>query len=612
MYGCAIVLLLFPLFLLGQPATKSAKSGSSAGGKLSQLRAEYGLSQAELGKIDPASETMKMATLGLRGVATNLLWMQANKYKKTESWDKLSATLNQIAKLQPNYITVWEFQAHNMSYNVSVEFDNYEHRYHWVKRGIDFLIEGTRYNQRNPRLFWNLGWFTGQKFGRSDEYKQFRPMFADDRDFQESMNDYINVDRARGPLGKPDNWLVANLWYLLSHEVVDKGVPTTWLRIDPEERGINDKRRSSVIFYSDPSLALINHADAITEEMVAGEQTREAWKRAGLSWDDFGSMDIATSWGHTVRLDNLENLELAKKRYRGELEELSGGLREKIREERRAKLSDQEAEAFELLKKGVKLSTEMSTIAAQAYGKLTVTDFDVVERLPDDLKVQGRVLAARAEEADTLASRTSSYGDVVNYHYWKRRCEIEQAADTADARRFMMLGDRAAKDGDPDGARENYEKSWVIWAEILKKYPELVDDVMADDLRDVIHRYKLVLDQLDEEFPEEFILKVLVEDEAPPQLPPSQLEDSKAADEKATEKSEDTSPNTSDEDTKEASSEELKKQAEVPSNGKAASGDSKSDDKPASDKKGGEKTGPADKTQSDAKSEKKDSTDDNS
>jgi hypothetical protein len=528
-YGCAIVLLLFPLFLLGQPATKSATGGSSAGGKLSQLRAEYGLSQAELGKIDPASDTMKLATLGLRGVATNLLWMKANGYKKTESWDKLSATLNQIAKLQPNYITVWEFQAHNMSYNVSVEFDNYQHRYHWVKRGIDFLIEGTRYNQRNPRLFWNLGWFNGQKFGRSDEYKQFRKMFGDDRSFHESMDDYINVDLARGPIGKPDNWLVANLWYLLSHEVVDKGVPTTWLRIDPSQRGINDKRRSSVIFYSDPSLALINHADAITEEMVPGEKTREAWKRAGNSWDEFGSMDIATTYGHTVRLDDLEQVTLTKMRQREELESLSPGLREKIREERYAALTDREKEAYEM-KDTSQMSTEDLTIASKVFQKLTVTDLDVAENLPDDLKVQGRLLARRASEADVLADRISSYGNVVNYTYWKRRCEIEQAEQTAEARRLMMLGDRAAEEGDPDGARENYENSWEIWAKIFDKYPELVDDVMADDLRDVILRYKLVLDQLDEEFPEDFALKILIEEPEPGSEPLIPSEDSPSDD----------------------------------------------------------------------------------
>ena len=82
-YGCGIIVLLFPLFLLGQPATTSpdgSRDGSSgsAGGKLAQLRSEYGLSQAELGQIDPASETMKMATLGLRAFAANILWTKAN------------------------------------------------------------------------------------------------------------------------------------------------------------------------------------------------------------------------------------------------------------------------------------------------------------------------------------------------------------------------------------------------------------------------------------------------------------------------------------------------------------------------------------------------------
>ena len=49
-YISAIMLLLFPLFVLGQPA-----STTSSGGKLSQLRESYGLSQAQLGEIDPAS-----------------------------------------------------------------------------------------------------------------------------------------------------------------------------------------------------------------------------------------------------------------------------------------------------------------------------------------------------------------------------------------------------------------------------------------------------------------------------------------------------------------------------------------------------------------------------
>jgi hypothetical protein len=125
-YIAAIALLLLPIAALSQPATiaPGQQSGASAGGKLAQLRAQYNLAQAELGEIDPASETMKLSTLGLRGVAANILWGWANYYKKIEDWDKLESTVNQIIRLQPNFVEVWDFQAHNLSYNVSVEFDD--------------------------------------------------------------------------------------------------------------------------------------------------------------------------------------------------------------------------------------------------------------------------------------------------------------------------------------------------------------------------------------------------------------------------------------------------------------------------------------------------------
>ena len=200
---------------------------------------------------------------------------------------------------------MWEFQAHNLSYNVSAEFDDYRSRYHWVKKGLEFLLEGTKYNQRNPRLFWSLGWFTGHKIGRSDEHVQFRRLFRQDTDFHNTLMDYVNMNNARGPDGYPDNWLVAYLWYLQSEAVVDKGVPVTWMRLDVNVEGYTDKRRSPVIFYSDPPMALIAHADAITREITPGEKTRNAWKRAGREWESFGSMDIPTTFGDTVRLNSL-------------------------------------------------------------------------------------------------------------------------------------------------------------------------------------------------------------------------------------------------------------------------------------------------------------------
>ena len=144
-YGVGIILLFVPLWILSRPQTST-----SEGGQLAQKKEEYGLSQASLGEIDPASETMKLATLGLRGLAVNQLWRKADEYKKKEDWTNLTATLEQLARLQPNIITFWKFQSWNVSYNVSVQFDDYRDRYYYVRQGIEFLQQGVEKNKKEP------------------------------------------------------------------------------------------------------------------------------------------------------------------------------------------------------------------------------------------------------------------------------------------------------------------------------------------------------------------------------------------------------------------------------------------------------------------------------
>ena len=68
-YLVLVALLLFPIYRLGQPATVKED-----GGTLAQMRSKYGMSQAQLGEIDPASESIKLATLGLKAFAVNFLW----------------------------------------------------------------------------------------------------------------------------------------------------------------------------------------------------------------------------------------------------------------------------------------------------------------------------------------------------------------------------------------------------------------------------------------------------------------------------------------------------------------------------------------------------------
>ena len=80
-YIALIGILLIPLSLISRPASRAAlvggddEAGNKSLAKLAQLRDKYELSQAKMMEIDPASETMKLASLGLRGVAVNMLWM---------------------------------------------------------------------------------------------------------------------------------------------------------------------------------------------------------------------------------------------------------------------------------------------------------------------------------------------------------------------------------------------------------------------------------------------------------------------------------------------------------------------------------------------------------
>ena len=207
MYLVAIAVLSYPVYELSHPASVDAEGNRTAGGKLAQLREQYGLSQASLGEIDPTSQTIQLATLGMRGVAVQILWDRAHEYQKNEDWNSLATVVEQITHLQPNFWSVWDFQAHNLSYNISVEFDDYRDRFYWVMKGIEFLKRGLEFNNTDPRFLARIGWFYGNKIGKADEHKEYRELF---RKQQEDAGEKLT-----------DNWLVSNDWYRKAQDLVD-------------------------------------------------------------------------------------------------------------------------------------------------------------------------------------------------------------------------------------------------------------------------------------------------------------------------------------------------------------------------------------------------------
>ncbi|MFM8291211.1 MAG: hypothetical protein ACKOC4_05860, partial [Planctomycetia bacterium] len=57
-------------------------------------------------------------------------------------------------------------------------------------------------------------------------------------------------------------------------------------------------------------------------------------------------------------------------------------------------------------------------------------------------------------------------------------------------------------------AKQAYEEAFAAWRQVLDASPVLRQDKLtADDMRDIVNRYRKLLEQLDEPFPKPFILQ---------------------------------------------------------------------------------------------------------
>lgn len=490
-YFIGILLLLVPLTWLAQPATVT----NERGGVLSAMRVDNGLSQANLGEIDPASETMKLATLGLRGVAVNLLWGKAEEYKKKEDWTNLTATLEQLALLQPNFITFWKYQSWNVSYNVSVQFDDYRDRYYYVREGIDFLKQGVAKNKENrdiPQLLWDLGWFIGQKIGRADEYVQYRDLFKKDDEFH-------GEDVPPGS-DERDNWWVSKVEYLNGINAIN--------------RGKSIGKKSDKIYYSSPAKSQMNYAEAIEEEGQF-DKAQAAWKVAADDWRDFGDMMIEHSTGRKLRLGHEAELEELVKSIEKELDSLGPGVRDELIAEKRTKLSDEQLAALD--KPMAERNEAEYQLASEAEMAMEVSDAEFVDRIAKDnpeLRKQAGILARHLADERTNLIFTERYKSDANYDYWALRADFEQTDTAVEARRKMYEAKHAFQDRQAaEEAKELYEQGFDKWRELVDKYPALLDTegVTGDDILVFIVDYRTVLRSLGETIPEDFVLWEVIE-----------------------------------------------------------------------------------------------------
>ncbi len=176
------------------------------------------LGEATIGEVDTGSFVLKLCLLGgARGIAANVLWTRAIELQKVQEWDRLKVTVDMITKLQPHFLSIWTFQSWNLTYNVSVEWDAPEDKYEWIKRGIKFVQDGVKKNQKSPDLIWDTAWYYYHKLGFSDESIILRRLFRDDDDesFKRSPIDGGNIYH--------DNFQLGHDWFVKSVRLVDEG-----------------------------------------------------------------------------------------------------------------------------------------------------------------------------------------------------------------------------------------------------------------------------------------------------------------------------------------------------------------------------------------------------
>ena len=147
--------------------------------------------------------------------------------------------------------------------------------------------------------------------------------------------------------------------------------------------------------------------------------------------------------------------------------------------------------------------------AAYAATEATKVSWTMVAReAPLDVRDKARELARQYVETTETAEIIERYREIVNFNYWRACCEAEVTEPALRAREAAWRADREFKAARLQPAKKAFEESFAAWREVLDGSEILREDTfMAEDLNELIDKYRKVLAQLDEKFPTPFVLQ---------------------------------------------------------------------------------------------------------
>jgi len=119
--------------------------------KIDSIRAEMQEAN-EMPRQLPLAAATSAAMGGFRGIAVDILWIQADSMIDNKQYYQLAAYYELISVLQPNFPAVFQFNAWNLAFNVSAEWGRAEEKWDWIKKGIEFAEKGFEYNKDSAGL----------------------------------------------------------------------------------------------------------------------------------------------------------------------------------------------------------------------------------------------------------------------------------------------------------------------------------------------------------------------------------------------------------------------------------------------------------------------------
>ena len=136
--------------------------------------------------LENAPPSLAFATVAMgafRGLVVDVLWMRAESLKEKGQFFDAKQLAEWITVLQPRFADVWEFNAWNMAYNISVAIpaSQPEERWRWVKNGYELLRDkGIEVNPRSPLLYRELARILQHKIGgiSDDAHRYYKLQLA--------------------------------------------------------------------------------------------------------------------------------------------------------------------------------------------------------------------------------------------------------------------------------------------------------------------------------------------------------------------------------------------------------------------------------------------------